>query len=203
MNPEYRAWIAVAFVDQKKDRRYYPNKYAQYSRYLETLSCIKRCQMWCIDGYVENQKYSHCELALPLPNTKREVLAYSVNQSDGVFWMTREFNNPSYDWIILQVSHSQFEKLIDFCDKQLNKKWDAEAARRSVYWPVVNKKRDGNWWCSSFVVAALQEIGYLKYLNAWALDIDDVYNLLSIHDKRNDLAITPCLARKIDSFFSV
>ena len=133
------------------------------------------------EWYVSHQTYSHCEIAIP--NETEVCTAYGVFSSKGVFQDERTFKNPSYRWIFLETTEREFNLMRNFCVKQLGKEYDPTGPFISVVKPrpCVTK-----FWCVPFVVQALQKAGLCKFLNASALDVDDVIQYLLMHPKRVD-----------------
>lgn len=191
-------WVGVAFLKSTPTSGD-TGKQIEYEEFKRMRGCMYNWSLWLMDLYVSTKRFSHCEIALPCENDPSQLLAYTVTQKDGCIVVMREFLNPNYKWICLRLeSYSDYKKIVKFCDKQLGKPWDRNAAQCSVFWPTFNKKEDGNWWCASLVVAALKKVGYLKHYSPYNLEIDEIHDLLlSIDPLKRIVGNTPSLYRAV------
>lgn len=185
---ETTTWMGIACVIRKKNMEEKREEYIQMAENMSKQSFWNRCWFNLMEYYLSTKMYSHCELAFPLSNGN--VVCYTATRQNGVCEMERAFNNNYYEWFDLEVTMEEAKKVQRFCKSQLGKIWDEKSAKSSVLFPVVNEKRDGNWWCCSFVVAALQKIGIIKYYNPYSLDIDDLVLLIK-QSKRRKIALNP------------
>ena len=187
-------WLGIGFVNREK--LFESDKYQEQLEYINNGPFFERIFNCLISLYTCNMTFTHCELAFRTKK-KEYVEAYGVNKEKGVFKIERTFDNEYYEWISIDINESEAEKIKNFCNDQREKKWCRGSLVQQTFFPVVNEERNGDWWCSSFVVAALQIINILSGYNPYSLDIDDVYNLLS-KSNRTYLALDPKLKRNLN-----
>ena len=184
--------IGLAYVNREKEREFNKDK---YEREDSDWSCcsIDSVRDWVIERYNSKQKYIHCELAFAIPNGPN-CLAYGVFEDKGVVEMQRTFSNKSYQWIFLTVTQEQYNSVIRFCKKQVGKPYDySSTSWRLIACPIVADYKQ--WWCASFVHAALQKAGLLKHYTVNTLDVDDIVDLISKHKKKIVQGSTPFMLK--------
>ncbi len=135
-----------------------------------------------IRSFTKNMTYKHCEIAFTkdliqnktIPNGY--VLAYGIIRDGFLFGKHRTFSSDQYEWIWLSLPKKQCLKMQKFCMAQVGKPYDGSAAKRSAFWP---KKVDiQQWYCTDFVVSALQQGGIMLGKNPRAQTTDDVYDVI-------------------------
>jgi hypothetical protein len=120
---------------------------------------------------------------LAIPSDSEICTAYGVFSAEGVFQDERSFKNPAYRWIFLEIPAKEFHLMKAFCNRQLGKEYDPLGPFISVIKP---RPCESKFWCVPFVIQALQRAGLCKFLNASALDVDDIIQFLLMHPKRVD-----------------
>lgn len=147
-----------------------------------------------VEIYYSSQKYMHCELAFFLRNGKENVLAFGAASDLGVFKKERTFSNPSYEWIFLKTTPQQAMDIFFFCESCVGQSYDSVGVEWSKFWPTypyVDANGKKTWWCSSFVIEALQLMGLFNTVIPQTLDIDDIIAFLEKHPLRITNLMTP------------
>lgn len=134
--------------------------------------------------YAKDMKYRHCEMIFTqdLINNKKiptgYVLAYGIIRNGELFGKFRTFSAREYKMIWFLVTEDVCKRMQRFCESQKGRSYDAAAAKRSVFWP---KKCDyKKWYCTDFVVTALQQGDMMLGKNPRAQTTDDVYDIMSL-----------------------
>jgi hypothetical protein len=158
----------------------------------------RSCKKRAVEVYYASQKYMHCELAFFLKNGSetgsKDVLAFGAASELGVFRKERTFSNPSYEWIFLKTTREQALDILFFCESCVGQSYDNVGVEWSKCWPsypYVDKANKKTWWCSSFVVEALQVMGLFNTVIPQTLDIDDIIAFLEEHPLRIINLMTP------------
>ncbi len=148
-----------------------------------------------IDMYNASQKYMHCEIAFFLKEDNEiDVLAFGAASELGVFRKKRTFSNPSYRYIFLETTRAQALEIYHFCDSCVGQQYDIVGVQWSKFWlslPYEDENGNRTWWCSSFVVCALQRIGLFNTVLPYVIDIDDIISVLERHRLRLTNHATP------------
>ncbi len=193
--------VGIAYVDRAKlEKVKNDKKSGEYIRNSGITTCIQeRIAQW----YVSKQKYCHCEIAFVNEHESQETtcIAYGVFSDSGVFREQRTFSNPAYNWIYLSITEEQRKKAERFCMRQVGKSFDEQGSKWMPFWPASHPTTD-KWWCASFTVAVLHELGFLKYYRTNTLDVDDIVKAL---EKSSHViqSMTPLRMKTLkDSFFS-
>jgi hypothetical protein len=155
---------------------------------------LKPCKTKLIEMYYSSQKYMHCELAFFLQNGQENVLAFGAASDLGVFKKERTFSNPSYDWIFLKTTRAQALEIFFFCENAVGQSYDPVGVQWSKVWPSYpyqDSSGQKTWWCSSFVVEALQLMGLFNTVIPQTIDIDDIIAFLEEHPLRITHLMTP------------
>lgn len=168
--------IGIAYVDGKKERRQNKDKYKKLESDMSCCS-LQYIQYLLQMKYKKSQKYVHSEILFCYGKNSNVADSYGVYEASGVTRQQREFTNPSYKFIFLNVTLREFDMIHDFCKSQLGKDFDYTAAswRLLIYPP---KCKGNKWWCASYVHAALKKIGLLRDYRLNTLDNDDLISLL-------------------------
>lgn len=145
---------------------------------------------WVVKKYMGTLKYRHCEIAF-WPDffeegalTQGKLWAYGVMryneemQTGGqVFGKEREFSNPNYQWINLQLPVADALRIYKACQRQVGKAYDYGGGERSVLLPRSNLY-SGRWYCANLTVCGLQQAGILTGLNPNGMTVDDIHRYL-------------------------
>jgi len=149
----------------------------------------KRGNLWkyCIEDplirrYAKDMKYKHCEIAFTkdlvggkaIP--RGHVLAYGIIRDGILFGKYRTFSSDQYDWKWIMMSPDVAIAMQRFCIAQVGKKYDATAAKRSAFFPKPCDYKQ--WYCTDFVVAALQQGDIMLGKNPRSQTTDDVYDIV-------------------------
>ncbi len=198
--PKSTTTLGLAYVNREKEREFNKAKYeAAASEW--TCCSIDSLRDWVIERYNSKQKYIHCELAFSIPDDEHNCLAYGVFEDKGVVRQKRTFSNESYQWIFLNVTPVQYTAVSKFCNQQVGKKYDySSTGWRLIACPIISDKI--TWWCASFVHAALQKAGLLKYYSVNTLDVDDIVELVSKQQKRIIQSSTPFMFQSATDVYS-
>ena len=105
-------------------------------------------------------RYSHVELV------DQEWLAFSSSEQDGgCRFKVIDWRQENWDFIDLEITKKQYEKISDFCQRQngnrYNKVW-------IFFAQILNfkRKKEWTWFCSEIVTHALQQAWMLCTLNS-------------------------------------
>lgn len=194
------SWICVTYSDWAQNKKLNATRSIE-KKFNKTDSFFSRMREFFTEIYLLNKKYVHCELALPNIEDSTSCIAYGVFSDQGVFKKTRTFSNPSYGCLILSVSQSELATISDFCTSHLNEPFDEKGYIWSPFWQLKSKKK--TWYCTSFVIAALQSIGILKGYPITSLDTDDIVKILSNHKKFINGTLTSMVISRPDSSHSL
>ena len=135
-----------------------------------------------IRHFAKGMKYKHCEIAFtkdliggkPIP--EESVLAYGIIRGGKLFGKHRTFSSDQYEWMWINMAQEKCLEIQQFCAQQVGKPYDETAAKRSAFWP---KQCDGEkWYCTDFVVVALQQGGIMLGKNPRSQTTDDVYDIM-------------------------
>lgn len=162
--------MGVAYVDRRQERLQNAKRHHAHLQGTRWWHFAEHVTEW----YMSRQKYVHCEIAFPDNDPRSDTcVAYAVFVDKGVVKMDRTFSNPAYHWIYLSITDEQYQTAMRFCEGQLGKPYDYNAAGwRLALWPPA---AGGNsWWCASLVHAVLQKVGLLVHHQINTLDVDDV-----------------------------
>jgi len=177
MSTQCQSWyskdyhIVVGFVD--RERHLEQNEQKQKK---ETQNIIKYLE----NLYKKCMKYIHCELIFlntfdPETNT---VIASGVWEGEGVFVKPRTFSNEAYDWLKINTTKEEYNKVYQWCMKKYGCGFDEMSTYASFIFPFRKRKPD-TYWCAPYVVEALKEIGFFKFVEPNTFDPDDVYDYLN------------------------
>ena len=135
-----------------------------------------------IRSFTKNMTYKHCEIAFVKDLIQNKlipegyVLAYGIIRDGFLFGKHRTFSSEQYEWKWISLPKKQCLDMQTFCVAQVGKSYDSSAAKRSAFWP---KKIDSQqWYCTDFVVSALQQGGIMLGKNPRAQTTDDVYDVI-------------------------
>ena len=135
-----------------------------------------------IRGFTKNMIYKHCEIAFTKDLIQNElipkgyVLAYGIIRDGFLFGKHRTFSSDQYEWKWISLPKKQCLDMQKFCMAQVGKPYDSLAAKRSAFWP---KPIDAQkWYCTDFVVSALQQGGIMLGKNPRSQTTDDVYDVI-------------------------
>lgn len=99
-----------------------------------------------------------------------------------VFGKQRDFSNPAYTWIHLNVPVENAMESAKFADNQVGKPHDANGIYWAMVWPrTLDYKK---YYCVNLVAAILQRAGLLQGTNPCYILPDDLYRLLEHHPDR-------------------
>ena len=157
---------------------------------------------WIVKKYMGTLNYRHCEIAF-WPDffenghlSQGKLWAFGVmrhnekmNTGGRVFGKEREFSNPNYQWVNLQLPVKDALLIYQTCKRQVGKSYDYGGGERSVLLPRSNLRGD-RWYCANLTVCALQQAGILTGLNPNGLTVDDIHRYL-IQEKRKLAMRTP------------
>ena len=99
-------------------------------------------------------KYPHAELVFS------DGYFFSSSEKDGGTRFKKISQDDNWEFIDVQVSPDQEEKIRRFCEKQAGQRY----AWRAIFFAQIlnfNRHRNGNWFCSQIVTRALQEACFL------------------------------------------
>lgn len=110
------------------------------------------------------------------------------------FGKPRDFGNPAYTWIHLNVPYENASLAAQFAEKQVGKPHD----NTGIYWAMVWPRSPNyqSYYCVNFVVSVLQMAGVLDGTNPCGVLPDDLYEMLKDHPDRVTAA-NPYLTAKI------
>lgn len=143
----------------------------------------KRCvEDPLIRWFAKDMDYKHCEIAFtqdlidrkPIP--EGHVLAHGIIRGGTLFGKYRTFSSDQYEWKWINVPQEAALRMQQFCKNQVGKPYDAAAAKRSAFWPKTCDHK--KWYCTDFVVVALQQGGIMLGKNPRSQTTDDVYDIM-------------------------
>jgi len=169
--------------------------------------------------------YTHCEIAFPMnlaslyvrdqeraeavdgiinrggDSLDDYVYAYGVTVEEGVFGKPRTFSTPNYEFVGLKTDQAGFEAVINFCEDQVGKPMDNHGPIRSALWPKVSDGR--KWYCAEFVIAALQQGGFVCGANPAVITIDEMMHAIKSDPSRINTQVreTPYIRRILREAF--
>ena len=187
--------IGIAYFDSSKlDKK-------KSNAYIRNAGCTTWVQELAAQWYTSLHKYCHCEVAFvdENPTEDNTCIAYGVFSESGVFRENRTFGNPGYCWIYLSITNEQRRKAEEFCKKQVGKPFDEQGVKFMPIWPSSTPTKD-KWWCASFTVAVLHQIGFFTCYRTNELDVDDVVKVLESHPRRIESA-SPYLIKELERDF--
>lgn len=99
-----------------------------------------------------------------------------------VFGKPREFSNPAYTWIHINVPFENAVHAAQFAEEQVGKPHDPNG----IYWAMVWPRRTDHrqYYCVNLVASVLQQAGMLQGINPSFLLPDDLHRLLEHHPDR-------------------
>lgn len=190
--------LGVAYVDRKMEEEL--KKQGKKRDFAQGTGFFKMFYEKITRLYLMSQKYTHCELVfMEGEEDSDNVTAYGVFSDEGLFKKQRTLSNPAYRCIFLRITTPEFKRVKKYCDAQvtLNQQYgnpfDDSGMRWSTVWPMEMTPQKG-WWCTSFVVSALQQIDILKGYSPNAMDTDSLIEILQGH-KRTVNGLTPYRSR--------
>ncbi len=135
-----------------------------------------------IRWFAKDMVYKHCEIAFtkdliegkPIP--EGYVLAHGIIRDGALFGKYRTFSSDQYEWKWISVPQEGAKRMQQFCKNQMGKPYDAAAAKRSAFWPKACDYK--KWYCTDFVVVALQQGGIMMGKNPRSQTTDDVYDIM-------------------------
>ena len=99
-----------------------------------------------------------------------------------VFGKPREFSNPAYQWIHLNVPYENAVLAAQFAEQQVGKPHDLRGIYWAMIWPrTINYE---TYYCVNLVAAVLQKAGMIQGTNPCYLLPDDLYHLIEHHPDR-------------------
>lgn len=184
-------WIAVAYLDPElaDEMEVSEKRKSRLEKIYNERGNIQFMIEYLTQKFVSKQKYIHCEIVF-IKDGILKCVSYAAFADFGIQRLERTYQKDSYKWFFISSTQKQREKLMKWCDEQVGSPFDAAGLRRLLYWPRKNLKRKNkktHWWCSSFVISALQQIDLFKYINPASIDVEDVIALL--HSTKNIEAI--------------
>lgn len=117
-----------------------------------------------------------------------KLLSYSVysekNGKGGINCKLRDYTNKAYEYIYLTVPEEKYNKARIFC-ALIHKKavYDESGMKWAPIWPVDNTDKR-KYWCVSFTITVLHQLGILCDYSVCSLDTDDLVVLLRHHPSR-------------------
>jgi hypothetical protein len=191
-----RDWVAIAFLnraadDREREKENERNKKTQEIAldYVDNRPLFIRLRDKIIMLFLSIQKYKHIEIAFPCDSTPDgDCVTFGVfSDGNGIKERIRKFTNPAYEWLELTVTDKEYDILMNFCRARVSfvngtqeRAYDETSLFMSQIWPT---ERENKYWCVSFVIAALQEIGMFRYYNKNTFTIDEAVEYLKKHHK--------------------
>ena len=135
-----------------------------------------------IRKFTKDMVYKHCEIAFTKDLIQGTiipegcVLAYGIVRDGVLFGKPRTFSSDQYRWKWMNMPKKQCLDMQRFCEAQVGKPYDSTAAKRSAFWPKSTNAKQ--WYCTDFVVTALQQGGIMLGTNPRAQTTDDVYDII-------------------------
>lgn len=135
-----------------------------------------------IRKFTKDMVYKHCEIAFTKDLIQGNsiptgcVLAYGIVRDGVLFGKHRTFSSDQYQWKWMNMPKKQCLNMQRFCEAQIGKPYDSSAAKRSAFWPKTTNAKQ--WYCTDFVVTALQQGGIMLGTNPRAQTTDDVYDII-------------------------
>ncbi len=145
--------------------------------------------------YRKSEVYDHAEMCF---SQGEFMMAYTSTETDGVNRRDgRTFLNTDYNFIWLRISASEYKTLCEFLDGKVNNRcrFDAAGTFRMPFCPKVPPDTH-KFWCASFLVSALQQIGIFRSYECNQLDVDDIVALLQNHPRSLENIGNPYLVSK-------
>jgi hypothetical protein len=140
------------------------------SFYKENANLFGKCiKFWT------NSQYFHCEIEIPKYNFYNYTI-YAVRNSVIKTEERPDFGPPT----IIRIEVPNYKEMIDFCETQLGKKYDIYGIFFSQIFNF-NKENKNKWFCSEFVVKALQigNVNKIKNLKPNKIDPGELFSILS------------------------
>lgn len=120
-------------------------------------------------AFLSSGKYSHAELVFP------DGDCFSASCRDkGTRFKKIDFHPDRWDFITINVCNPEFDKLKDFCLKELGKKYDYLGAL-GIILPL--KQSNNKWFCSEIVVSSLQSINLFVGLKASSVSPNKLHKI--------------------------
>lgn len=180
--------IGVAFYN-KKNRR---ENGGIFSRFLQ-----RRQQYWHVELGIK-QKDIPERHPMKYKIHKDNVLAYGVkardeadpNKPGKVFEQERVFSSPNYEWEWINVNEEDFNRAIDFAQKQIGKPYDPMGHVFLLFSPRTSDVNSPSWYCANLTMAILQQaVPITRGFHPGTTSTDDVYHIVNQHtDKANFLS---------------
>ena len=99
-----------------------------------------------------------------------------------VFGKPRDFSNPAYTWIHLNIPYENAIQAAQFAENQVGKPHDPSGIKWAMFWP--RKVDHKSYYCVNFVASTLQQAGFLEGINPNGLLPDDLHSFLVSHPDR-------------------
>jgi hypothetical protein len=188
-------WVAIVCLNRKKNEIEKSLSKSKEGKTIPLMESNKplfiRIRDYVISYYLSKQRYVHIELAFPTEGVYKtaECRSFSVFSDDqtGIREAMRKFTNKSYEWIFLSVTLAEKAKMLRFCESRHSfalgrndRAYDETSLFMSQIWPI---KRENRYWCVSFVISALQEIGMFRYHSANTFTVDEAVVYLRKHSR--------------------
>jgi hypothetical protein len=198
------SWVAVAFMNREvelEQKKELAKNDIEAQPIVQNKPFFIRLRDKVIELFLQNQEYIHIELAFTCETTETEgeCIAYGAFSKIGLASKIRKFTNPSYEWVYLRVTKLEMEKIKTFCETRISfarsiddRIYDETSVFMSQIWPLY---RNHKYWCVSFVIKALQEIGMFKYFSSETFTVDEAVHYLRNHE-RTIIGIPPRILKE-------
>lgn len=175
-------------------------------------SCLDFLESLVSSFAMKNMVFKHIEIAFEpskLTEQQRERLgvffsnanqhiSFTVFRQTGVTVRSREYTNKSYDCSLTCYANPQdVEKFVAFVEREKEEAKYGQSLLDIFLWP--SRSNDGNYFCTKFVVCALQHLGYMKGMNPSEMLADNIYFALLQQDANSTGHGTPALRSNLVS----
>ena len=103
-------------------------------------------------------------------------ITYTIDVNTVSHFEHKQYNS-DWEFIDIPINSENLEKIYRFCLKEINCKYDFMGILFSIILFLSREDKE-KWFCSELCVAALQEIGMLKYVVPHEVDPGELYKLI-------------------------